>query len=159
MNGKLALQHGHLCAHGALLAQIEPFYEAAQILALERRRVVTVVEPGRVDRLRQREQPCLLIARQVGKAGRVRKPLAHGRAPSLDLIEPREELSKAKEAGLSCAEARAAGYSCADAKAIGYDLIDAKAAGWTTEELLNAGYINKALAMRLDAANSEAAKI
>jgi Ca2+-binding EF-hand superfamily protein len=36
--------------------------------------------------------------------------------------------------------------------------MDAKAAGWTTEELLNAGYINKALAMRLDAANSEAAK-
>ena len=36
--------------------------------------------------------------------------------------------------------------------------MDAKAAGWTTEELLKAGYINKALAMRLDAANSEAAK-
>ena len=79
-------------------------------------------------------------------------------ATLFDLIEPREELSKAKEAGLSCAEARAAGYSCADAKAVGYDLMDAKAAGWTTEELLNAGYINKALAMRLDAANSEAAK-
>ena len=80
-------------------------------------------------------------------------------ATLFDLIEPREELSKAKEAGLSCAEARAAGYSCADAKAVGYDLIDAKAAGWTTEELLNAGYINQALAMRLDAASSEAAKI
>ena len=70
---------------------------------------------------------------------------------------------------LSCAEARAAGYSCTDAKTIGYDLIDAKAAGWTTRkscsaaecmtETLNAGYINQALAMRLDAADSEAAKI
>ena len=78
-------------------------------------------------------------------------------ATLFDLIEPREELSKAKEAGLSCAEARAAGYSCADARAVGYDLIDAKAAGWTTEELLNAGYINQALAMRLDATNAEEA--
>jgi len=76
-----------------------------------------------------------------------------------ELIERRAALTKAKEAGWPCAEARAAGYSCADAKAVGYDLIDAKAAGWTTEDLLNAGYINKALAMRLDAANSEAAKI
>ena len=78
-------------------------------------------------------------------------------ATLFDLIEPREELSKAKEAGLSCAEARAAGYSCADAKAVGYDLMDAKAAGWTTEELLNAGYINQALAMRLDATIAEEA--
>jgi hypothetical protein len=68
-----------------------------------------------------------------------------------ELIERRAALTKAKEAGLSCGAAWAAGYSCADAKAVGYDLIDAKAAGWTTEELLNAGYINQALAMRLRA--------
>jgi hypothetical protein len=79
-------------------------------------------------------------------------------AKSDDLIERRAALAKAKEAGWPCAEARAAGYSCAVATAVGYDLMDAKAARWTTEELLNAGYINKALAMRLDAANSEAAK-
>jgi len=72
-----------------------------------------------------------------------------------ELIERRAALTKAKEAGLSCGAAWAAGYSCADAKAVGYDLIDAKAAGWTTEELLNAGYINQALAMRLDAANKQ----
>ena len=71
------------------------------------------------------------------------------------LIERRAALAKAKEAGLSCGAAWAAGYSCADAKAVGYDLMDAKAAGWTTEELLNAGYINQALAMRLDAANKQ----
>ena len=72
--------------------------------------------------------------------------------------ERRATLTKIKEAGLSCAEARAAGYSCADAKAVGYSLVDAKAAGWSTEELLNVGYINQALAMRLDAANSEVAE-
>ena len=74
---------------------------------------------------------------------------------SFSQIERRATLTKIKEAGLSCAEARAAGYSCADAKAVGYTLVDAKAAGWSLEELLNVGYINQALAMRLDAANSE----
>ncbi|KOO33298.1 hypothetical protein Ctob_007767 [Chrysochromulina tobinii] len=107
--------------------------------------------------------PSRNIGSEIGKALSfvfVESPMAlfNPSAKSDDLIERRATLAKAKEAGWPCAEARAAGYSCADAKAVGYDLMDAKAAGWTTEELLNAGYINKALAMRLDAANSEAAK-
>ena len=107
--------------------------------------------------------PSRNIGSEIGKALSfvfVESPMAlfKSSAKSDDLLERRAALSKAKQAGWPCAEARAAGYSCADAKAVGYDLMDAKAAGWTTEELLNAGYINKALAMRLDAANSEAAK-
>ena len=119
-----------------------------------------------IDRRSAREQEVLatalkLVLAPAAKAAVDKKAADEkaGAAAKSEFIEDRAALAKAKEAGWPCAEARAAGYSCADAKAVGYDLIDAKAAGWTTEELLNAGYINQALAMRLDAASSEAAKI
>jgi hypothetical protein len=114
-----------------------------------------------IDQRSAREREVLATARVLVLAPAEKAAVDEkaGAAAKSEFIRDRAALTKAKEAGWPCAEARAAGYSCADAKAVGYDLIDAKAAGWTTEDLLNAGYINKALAMRLDAANSEAAKI